>query len=174
MPLQAESLIKIYRGSRRLGTGRPVFVITSDTMNVNKPFAEYYIFHEFPDMPFIYSRANYAHADDMYLYDMSQYSGIFSAKALLESQFRAALDRLEHEVAIRERTLVSELFYSGNPLKFEETDVPMMEFGLFKRFVKERDVMFKFSKSQAIAALKEKVLELPEAIMTIEPKLDGK
>lgn len=171
MPLQQESLIKICRGTRRLGTGRPVLLVTSDTFDSASPFGEYYIFHEFPDMPFLYLRASCAHADSLYLYDFGLYPDIFSAKALLDSQFRAAQDRLENEVAMRDKQIANELFYSASPLGFEETGfLPLVEFAFFKQFTKERDLMFKFSKSHAVAALREKLLEYPEATLEREPK----
>jgi len=171
MPLQSESLIKIYRATRRVGTGRPVLVVTSDTTTPSHPFSEFYIFHEFPDMPFIYSRATYSHPDSLYLYDFGKYPEIFSPEALLESQLRAARDRLEVEVFMRDRQATADIFYSGNALKFEETgDVPLLEFTMFQRFVRDREQMFKFSKSQAIQLLREKLMEYPEAVLQHEPK----
>lgn len=170
MPLQSESLISIYRATRRVGAGRPVLVVTSDTTTPNTPFSEFYIFHEFTDMPFLYSRTSYTHPDALYLYDFGKYPQIFSAQALLNSQLRAARDRLEQEVFMRDRQVTSEVFYSGNALKFEETgDLPLVEFAMFQRFRKEREVMFKFSKSQAIQLLKDELLEYPEAVLQIEP-----
>jgi hypothetical protein len=56
-------------------------------------------------------------------------------------------------------------------MAYVETDnTPLIEFAFFNQFVKDRDTMFKFSKSQAISELKEKLLEYPEAIIKIEPK----
>jgi hypothetical protein len=171
MPLLSESLLKIYRGTRRLGNGRPVLVIAADTTNLNNPFSEFFLFHEFPDMPFLYSRTAYSHPDALYLYDFGKYSEIFSASALLEKQFRAAQDRIEQEVFIRDRQVAAEIFYSASSLKYEETGkLPLVEAVLFQRFAKERDAMFKFSKSMAIAQLQEKLADLPEAVVTQEPK----
>lgn len=171
MPLLSESLIKIYRATRRLGNGRPVLVITGDTTNLNNPISEYYLFHEFPDMPFLYSRTGYSHPDTLYLYDFGKYSEIFSAGAMLEKQFRAAQDRLEFEVFMRDRQIAGEIFYSATALRFEEVgEFPLAEFVMFQRFPKERDAMFKFSKSHSLGLLKEKLLEFPEAVLTQEPK----
>jgi hypothetical protein len=171
MPLLSESLLKIYRATRRLGNGRPVLVIAADTTNLNNPLSEFYFFHEFPDMPFLYGRTAYSHPDSLYLYDFGKYSETFSASALLEKQFRAAQDRLEQEVIIRERQVATELFYSASSLKYEETGkLPFVEFVLFQRFTKERDAMFKFSKSMAIAQLLEKLSDVPETVVTQEPK----
>jgi hypothetical protein len=171
MPLLQESLIKIYRGTRRMGMGRPVLVLTGDAMNLNAPLGEFYIFHEFPDMPFIYSRTSCAHPDALYIYDFGQYPEIFSAGAMMEAQFRAAKDHLENEVAMRDRQIASDLFYTASPLVFEEVGpLPLVEFAFFQRFIKEREQMFRFSKSQAIAQLKEKLIEYPEAVLTREPK----
>src|ERR1700721_2171550 len=137
MSLLSESLIKIYRGTRRLGGCRPVLIVTGDTTDLNNPFAEYYIFHEFPDMPFLYCRSTCSHPDNLYLYDFGQYPGIFSAKAMLEMQLRAAEDRLEHELSLRDRAIMSDFFFSALP-PFEETDdTPLLEFGFFRRFLKE-------------------------------------
>lgn len=171
MPLQPESLIKIYRGTHCLGEVRPVLVVTADTTDPNNLFGEYYIFHKFPDMPFLYARATCAHPDNLYLYDFGKFPEVFSAPALLETQFRAAQDCLEHEVSIRDKSVTSDLFHSGAPMTYQETgDAPLIEFAMFQRFPREREIMFKFSKSRAIAALLEKLLELPEALLTIEPK----
>jgi hypothetical protein len=171
MPLESESLIKIYRGTRRLGNGRPVLVVTGDTTNLNNPISEFYIFHEFPDMPFIYSRIGYSHPDTLYLYDFGMYPEIFSARALLEKQFRAAQDRLEFEVFMRDRQIAGEVFYSATAMKFEEAgNLPLTEFVMFQRFAREREAMFKFSKSHVITLLKEKLQEFPEAVLTQEPK----
>jgi hypothetical protein len=172
MPLQHESLIKVYRGTRRLGTSRPILVITSDTMDAKAPLAEYYVFHEFPDLTFLYSRSEYSHADALYLYDFGQYAEVFSAKALLESQLRAAQDRIEHDVEMRDRQVATEVFFSAAaPMAYVEADnTPLVEFAFFRRFAKERETMFNFSMSHAISQLKEKLLEYPEAIIKIEPK----
>ena len=154
-----------------MGAGRPVLVLTGDVMNLNGPLAEFYIFHEFPDMPFIYSRTSCAHPDALYLYDFGQYPEIFSATAMMEAQFRAARDHLEHEIAIRDKQLASDLFSTASPLVFEESGtLPLVEFAFFRRFIKEREQMFRFSKSQAIAQLRERLLDYPEAILTQEPK----
>lgn len=172
MPLQSESLIKVYRGTRRLGSGRPILVVTSDTMDAKAPLAEYYVFHEFPDLAFLYSRSSYEHADALYLYDFGQYPEVFSAKALLESQLRAAQDRIEHDVEMRDRQVATEVFYSAAaPMTYVETDnTPLAEFAFFRRFAKERETMFNFSHSHAINQLKEKLLEYPEAVRKEEPK----
>jgi hypothetical protein len=171
MPLQPESLIKICRGTRRMGNGRPVLVVTADTMDANTPFSEFYVFHQFPDLPFLYSRTSCAHPDALYLYDFGQYPEVFSAKALLEAQFCNARDQLEHEVSIRDRALASDLFYSASPMLFEETgQIPFMEFAIFQQLAKEREIMFKFSRSDAIHRLEEKLQGLPEAVLEHEPK----
>jgi len=171
MPLLSESLLKIYRGTRRLGNGRPVLVIAADTTNLNNPFSEFYFFHEFPDMPFLYSRTAYSHPDSLYIYDFGKYSEIFSASAMIEKQYRAAQDRIEQEIFIRDRQVATETFYSASPLRYEETGkLPFVEFFLFQRFAKDRDAMFKFSKSMALAQLQEKLMDLPEAVVTQEPK----
>lgn len=154
-----------------MGGCRPVLVVAAETMDINSPFAEFYVFHQFPDVPFIYSRTSYTHADALYLYDFGQYPDIFSAKALFNSKFCEAMDRIEHEISIRDRGLVSNLFYSGTPMYFDETgNLPFIEFAIFNRFAKERETMFKFSRSHAIHLLREKLLELPEAIVNHEPK----
>jgi|HubBroStandDraft_2_1064218.scaffolds.fasta_scaffold418337_1 hypothetical protein len=171
MPSQPESLIKVYRGTRRLGTSRPIIVITGDTLDAKAPFAEYYLFHNFPDLNFLYSRTTYGHADALYLYDFGQYPEIFSATALMESQFLAAQDRLEYEVEMHDRKVLDNLFYSASPMAYvETTNVPLIGFAFFTQFVKDRDTMFRFSKSQAISQLKEKLLEYPEALRKEEPK----
>jgi hypothetical protein len=171
MPLSPESLIKICRGTRRLGNARPVLVVTSDTNDPKLPLAEFFIFHEFPDMPFLYSRTRCAHTDEMYLYDFGKYPEVFSARALLDSQFRKAQDHLESEVFIHDRTVANEVFYSASAMAYEEVGyVPLIEFTLFQRFAKERESMFKFSSSQAIKQIEEKLSGFPEAILRIEPK----
>jgi hypothetical protein len=171
MPLQPESLIKIFRGTRRLGAGRPVLVVTGDTTDSKNPFGEFYIFHEFPDMPFLYSRASCTHPDEMYLYDFGKYHEVFSAQALLESRFRAAQDHLGSEVSIRDQAVANGVFYSGSALTYEEVGyLPLIEFALFQRFTRERDVMFKFTRSQAIKLLGEKLQGLPETVLRYEPK----
>jgi hypothetical protein len=170
MSLLSESLIRICRGTRRLGGCRPVMVITGDTTDLNNPFAEYYIFHEFPDMSFLYCRSTCSHPDNLYLYDFGQYPNVFSAKALLNAQFRAAEDRLEHELSMRDRDLMSDFFFSALPPFQETDDTPLLEFAFFRRFVKERETMFSFSRSNAINLLKEKLAALPEADLKHEPK----
>lgn len=171
MPLLQESLIKIYRGTRRLGASRPILVVTGDTMNLMTPLGEFYLFHEFPDMPFLYSRTGYSHPDSLYLYDFGQYAEVFSAQAMMESQFRAAQDKLEFEVAMRDRGVAAEVFYSGSALAYEETgSLPLAEFALFQRFIRDRETMFRFSRSNALKLLEEKLAGYPEAVLTREPK----
>jgi hypothetical protein len=171
MPSQPESLIKIYRGTRRLGVTRPILVITGDTMDAKAPLAEYYVFHSFPDLGFLYSRTTYAHADALYLYDFGQYPEIFSAKAMMESQLQAAQARIEHEVEMHDRKVADALFCSASPMAYVETDnVPLVEFAFFSQFIKDRETMFKFSISQAVSQLREKLLEYPEATIKVEPK----
>jgi hypothetical protein len=107
----------------------------------------------------------------LYLYDFGQYPEIFSAKALLDSQLRNAYDQLESEVTIRDRALAGDLFYSGT-FAFEETDVlPLAEFALFQRFTRDREQMFRFTKSHAVLLLEEKLNQYPEAVQQREPKL---
>jgi hypothetical protein len=172
MPLQPESLIKVYRGTRRLGTSRPIIVIAGDTLDAKAPFAEYYVFHSFPDLNFLYSRTTYGHADALYLYDFGQYPEIFSANALMESQLLAAQARIEHEVEMHDRKVADNLFFSASPMAYgETTNVPLIEFAFFNQFAKDRETMFRFSKSQAISQLKEKLLEYPEAVRKDEPKV---
>jgi hypothetical protein len=171
MPLQAESLIKIFRGTRRLGNGRPVLIVTGDTMDSQTPLSEFFLFHDFPDMPFLYSRTICTHPDGLYLYDFAKYPGLFSARALLDKQLRAAQDRLEHEVYMRDPKIAGEIFYSSFALAYEDTgDTPLIEFAMFQKFIKERDVMFKFSRSHAVSLLKDKLLEFPEAVLLHEPR----
>jgi hypothetical protein len=154
-----------------MGGCRPVLVVAADTMDAHSPFAEFYVFHQFPDLPFLHSRTSCAHADALYLYDFGQYPEVFSAKALFDSEFREALDHIEHEVSMRDRGVANELFHSGTPIVFEETgNLPLIEFAIFNRFAKERETMFKFSRSHALHLLKEKLLGLPEAILNHEPK----
>lgn len=171
MPLLQESLVKIYRGTRRLGTGRPVLVVAGDTMDLTAPFGEFFIFHEFPDLPFLYGRSAYSRPDSLYLYDFGQYPEVFSAKAMLEWQLRAAQDKFEFEVAMRDRTVAAEIFYSGAALGYEETGpLPLIEFAFFQRFIRDRETMFQFSRSRALKELEEKLSGYPEAVVTREPK----
>jgi hypothetical protein len=107
----------------------------------------------------------------MYPFDFGQYPELFSAKALLDSELRAARDRIEYEVSQRDRELCRDLFWSASPLVYDETDdLPLIEFQVFKRFTKERAKMFEFSRSQAIRLLKEKLQTFPEAALHHEPK----
>lgn len=168
MPLQPESLIKIFRANRSLGTSRPIIVAVGDTMCEGIPFGEFYVFHTFPDLPFLYSRSVCGFVDEWTPVDFGQYPEVFSAKPLLESSFRRAQDRLEFEVSMHDR----ELFRSAPSLGFEETDdFPLVEFRVFQSFTAECNKMFAFSRSHAIRTLKEKLHQYPTVKWVHEPKV---
>lgn len=166
MPLQPESIIKIFRANRNLGTSRPIIVAVGDTMHEGIPFGEFYVFHTYSDVPFLFSRSVCGFVDDWNPVDFGQYPEVFSAKALLESSFRSARDRFEFEVSMHDR----DLFRQG-PLSYEETDdFPLIEFRVFQSFTGECTKMFGFTRSQAILALKEKLEKYPVVKVVREPK----
>lgn len=166
MAIPPESLIKIYRANRNLGMSRPVIVAVGDTMVEGIPFSEYYVFHTFSDVAFLYSRSVCGSIDEWSPVDFGQYPEIFSAKALLESAFRSAQDRLEFEVSVHDR----DLFRSTAALTFEETDYfPFIEFHVYQSFTSECAKMFGFSRALAIRALKEKLQTYPTVKLVREP-----
>lgn len=166
MPLQPESLIKFYRANRNLGTSRPVIVAVGDTMHEGIPFYEYYVFHAFSDVSFLFSRAVCGFVDEWNPVDFGQFPDVFSAKALLEASFRGAQDRLEFEVSMHDRE-----FFRSASLGFDETDeFPLIEFRVYQNFSSECAKMFGFSRAQAIRALKEKVDKYPAVKLVREPK----
>lgn len=79
MPLKPQSLLKIYRANRLLGGLYPIIVTTGDTIHRNIPFDEFYVFHQIPDVPFLYRRTRYGAADDMRPFDFGQFPEVFSA-----------------------------------------------------------------------------------------------
>ena len=122
------------------------------------PFFEYYVFHTFSDVPFLFSRSVYGSSDEWNPVDFAQYPEVFSAKALVELSFRGAQDRLEFEVSVHDR----EWFRSGAALSFAETDdFPLIEFRVFQNFTTECAKMFLFSRALAIRALKDKLQTYP-------------
>ena len=166
MPIQPESLIKIYRANRNLGRSRPVIVAVGDTMIEGIPFCEYYVFHTFSEVAFLYSRSVCGSTDDWNPVDFGQYPEVFSAKALLESSFRTAQDRLEFEVSIHDRDLVQSALAPG----FEETDdSSLIEFRVFQNFTIECAKMFGFSRALAIRSLKDKLQKYPIVKLVHEP-----
>jgi hypothetical protein len=40
----------------------PIIVTTGDTIHRNIPFDEFYVFHQIPDVPFLYRRTRYGAA----------------------------------------------------------------------------------------------------------------
>jgi len=167
MPLESESLIKIYRSKRNLGTSRPVIVAVGDTTHETIPFGEYYVFHSFSDVPFLYSRSVCGFVDEWSPVDFGEYPEIFSANALLESSLRNAQDRLEFEVSMHDRDLLR----LAPPLDFEQVDDrPLIEFRVFQSFTTECAKMFGFSRSYAITMLKDKVQKYPTVKLIHEPK----
>ncbi|HTV39188.1 MAG TPA: hypothetical protein VMF08_01325 [Candidatus Sulfotelmatobacter sp.] len=167
MPIPPESLVKIYRANRNLGTSRPVIVAVGDTMVEGIPFYEYYVFHSFSDVAFLYSRSVCGSIDEWNPVDFGQYPEIFSAKALLASSFRSAQDRLEFEVSMHDR----EWFRSAATLSFDETDdSPLIEFRVFQNFSSECAKMFGFSRATAIHALRDKIEKYPNVKLIREPK----
>ncbi len=170
MPLPKESLLNIYRGTRLLGPGRPVLLVTGDTTHDNIPFSEFYVFHELKDMPFLFCRTRYSISDEMYPLDFGGVPEVFSAAALIASEFRRACDRVEFEVFQRDREIHRDLYCSGSPMSYEPTsDLPLVEFKVFRQFVDERAKMCKFSRSRAVRELSEKLEKLPEAALHNEP-----
>jgi hypothetical protein len=168
--LEQESLLKIYRGSRLLGTTRPVIVVTADTMDVSEPLGEFYIFHDYEGMPFLYRRTTYSSEDAARPFYFGDFADVFSASALLVCEFRAARDRLEFEVSRRDRGFQGELFWSSPPMEYEEVgELPLAEFRAFRRFAEERATMFDFSRSEAIRKLKITLLGFPEFTLRYEP-----
>jgi len=167
MPLESESLIKIYRAKRNLGTTRPVIVAVGDTTHEAIPFGEFYVFHTFSDVPFLYSRSVCGFVDEWSPVDFGQYPEIFSANALLESAFRSARGRLEFEVSLHDPDMVR----LASSLDFEEVDdSPFIEFRVFQTFTSECAKMFGFSRSYAISMLKDKVQKYPIVKLIQEPK----
>jgi hypothetical protein len=168
MPLQPESLIKIYRSKRNLGSSRPVIVAVGDTMHEGIPFGEFYVFHTFSDVPFLYSRSVCGFVDEWSPVDFGKYPEVFSASVLLESSFRSARDRFEYEASMHDRALFSQ----APPLDFEEVDEsPLIQFRVFQIFTSECTKMFGFSRSNAIRDLKEKVQQYPVVKLVLEPKV---
>lgn len=166
MPIPPESIIKIYRANRNLGTSRPVIVAVGDTMVEGIPFSEYYVFHTFSDVAFLYSRSVLGCIDEWNPVDFGQYPEVFSAKRLLESSFRSAQDRLEFEVSVHDR----EWFRSAATLSFEETDdFPLIEFRIFQNFTSECSKMYGFSRALAIRELKDKLQTYPTVKLVREP-----
>lgn len=167
MPLESESLIKIYRSRRNLGTSRPVIVAVGDTTNEGVPFGEYYVFHTFSEVPFLYSRSVCGFVDEWSPIDFGQFPEVFSANVLLESSFRRAQDRLEFEVSVHD----PDLLRLAPPLDFEVVDdFPFIEFRVFQTFTTECAKMFSFSRSYAISMLKDKVQKFPIVKLFHEPK----
>ena len=167
MPLQSESLIKIYRSRRNLEASRPVIVAIGDTMHEEIPFGEYYVFHSFSEVPFLFSRSVCGFVDEWNPTDFGRYPEVFSANALLESSFRRAQDRLEFEVSLHDPELLRSVF----PLEFEEVDdFPLIEFRVFQNFTSECVKMFGFSRSHAISMLKDKIENYPIVKLIHEPK----
>jgi hypothetical protein len=166
MPIPPESLIKIYRANRNLGTSRPVIVAVGDTMVEGIPFFEYYVFHTFSDVVFLYSRSVCGSADEWNPVDFGQYPEVFSANALLESSFRSAQERLEFEVSMHDRDLVQSALAPG----FEETDdFPLIEFRVYQNFTSECAKMFGFSRALAIRTLRDKMQKYPTVKLVREP-----
>jgi hypothetical protein len=167
MSLESESLIKIYRSKRNLGTSRPVIVAVGDTTHEAIPFGEFYVFHSFSEVPFLFSRSVCGLVDEWSPVDFGQYPEIFSANMLLESSFRSARDRLEFEISMHDRDLLR----LAPPLEFEEVDdFPLIEFRVFQIFTSECAKMFGFSRSYAINMLKDKIQKYPIVKLVHEPK----
>jgi hypothetical protein len=170
MPLKPESLLKIHRGNRLLGGSYSIIVTSGDTMNSNTPFAEFYIFHRFPDVPFLYRRTQ-SSAANMQPFDFGQFPEVFSAEALLASALGNARDLFEFEISRRDHALQRELFWSASPMNFDETDdLPLIQFRIFRRFIPERAVMANFTRSQAVQQLHNKLSAFPEVTQDEEPK----
>lgn len=167
MPLLPESLIKIYRSKRNLAASRPVIVAIGDTTNDGIPFGEYYVFHTFSEVPFLFSRSVCGFVDEWSPIDFGLYPEVFCANALLESSFRRAQDRLEFEVSMHDRDLLR----LAPPFDFEEVDeFPFIEFRVFQTFTAECTKMFAFSRSYAISTLKDKIQKYPIVKLFHEPK----
>jgi hypothetical protein len=172
MPLPKESLLKVYRGTRLLGLSRPVLIVTGDTTHDQIPFGEFYVFHRLRNMPFLFGRTRCGVADEMSPFDFGNIPEVFTAAALLASEYQRVRDRVELEVFERDRDLHRDLYCSGSPMSYEEVnDLPLMEFKLFRQFKAERDKMFEFSRSRVVGELREKLRALPEAALHSEPKV---
>lgn len=170
MPLPRESALNTYRGTRLLGPSRPILLITGDTTHDNIPFSEFYVFHMLKDVPFLFSRTRYGIHDEMYPIDFASVPEVFSAAALLASEFRRACDRVEYEVSRRDRDLHRDVYCAGSPMCYERTDdLPFVEFKIFRQFNDERAKMFGFSRSRPVRELREKLEKLPEAVLHEEP-----
>ncbi len=170
MPLKSESLLKIYRANRLLGSSHPIIVTTGDTTHSETPFEEFYVFHSIPGVPFLFRRTRSSASDEMHPFDFGQFPEVFSAQALLASAVRSARDLIEFQVSQRDRALHRELFWSASPISYDESDdLPLIEFRMFRRFVRERAEMIDFTRSDAIKALHSKLSTFPEITQHHEP-----
>lgn len=140
-------------------------------MRSDRPFEEFYVFHQFADMPFLYRRTCSSATDELRPFDFSEFPELFSAEALLISALRSARELVDFEVSRRDRNLHRELFFSAVPMNYDEiNDLPLVEFRMFRRFVAERALMGDFTRSQAVQALHSKLSTFPEVTQHHEPR----
>ncbi len=168
--LKRESLLNIYRADRLVGNMRPIIVTTADTMD-REPVEEYYVFHRYPDVPFLHKCTRYSSADSAPPFDFGMYPDVFGAQSLLARAFQRARNHLEFEIRRSDRELHRELFWPPSPISYEVTnDQSFVVFRMFGGFVAERDLMFRATHSRALRELGNKLSELPELKIECDPE----
>lgn len=170
MPLEPQSLLKIYRADRIIGNSHPIIVVTADTTLPDLPFHEFYIFHKVPNVEFLYRRTRNSASDDLRPFDFGQFPEVFSATSMLASALSNARDTIEFAILKRDRDVYQELFWTPSAVQYAETDeLPLVELRLFGSFVEERTLMCQFTRSKALKQLCRKLATFPELNQQHEP-----
>lgn len=169
MPLASESIYKVYQSTKLAGPKRATVVVTGDTTDSDIPFAEFFVFHGVPGIPFLHSRSRYSHEDEFTPFDFGQYPEVFGAKSMMDSELRMATDRLEFEIHKKDQALHQGLYWSGSPVTFQDVgDSILVESHILGVFEKEFVQMFQFSRSRALKELKDRLRKYPRAVRKCE------
>ena len=174
--MDTKSLLKMYKGSRCLGPSQPILILAADnTQRTNKDilFTEYYLFHRFKSIPFLYGRDSFEapYGADNKRIEFSLFPQLFTFDPLFTRQVETAIAELQDAVWKYDRELHRELFFSERLLEFREeiNDAYLMRFRVFRQFVEEQRIMFRFTKSAELKHLEKKLTQIPEFECKHEP-----
>jgi hypothetical protein len=164
------SLLKFYRGNRFIGRSHPLVVVLGDTSFKATPFAEHYIFHSVPGLPFLFQRVSAAQQDTFGGIDFSEFPEVFSAQALLEHEIDRARDHFEFAIAEKDRELHRQLFWSDSTFDLLPVDKhPFAQFRIFGTFTSEMQTMFKFTRSRSLRIIERDIAQYPQCAWRTDP-----
>ena len=169
--MEQKSLIRFYQGNRFVGKTHPFAVVVGDTTHKAAPFSEYYVFHSFPGVPFLYQRTRCSAGSLFDPIDFGEFPEVFSAEALLNHQLTVARDQFEFSISEQDQQLHRRLFWTNSSFEFCEVDKhPFVQFRVFGNFTSEMQTMFTFTRCGLLRSIQTDIDRYPQFSWVEEPK----